>query len=135
MAHATPDFVAAPSDPLTMRTLPVFFDTLRLLLSSGVSTVAEAAFQDRLWRPGLEPLLPLARLRVIQCHVDPGVAARRMGKRQRRAHADAQWSVASFERIALPVPGLEVDTTDGYRPDLDAVVAFVNDQKNSSSRR
>ncbi|HEV7707307.1 MAG TPA: AAA family ATPase [Asanoa sp.] len=23
MAHATPDFVAAPSDPLTMRTLPV----------------------------------------------------------------------------------------------------------------
>jgi predicted kinase len=135
MAHATPGFVAGPSDPLTMRTLPVFFDTLRLLLNAGVTTVAEAAFQDRLWRPGLEPLLSLARLRIIQCHVDPAVAARRMDERQRPAHADAQWSVASFERIALPVPEIGVDTTDGYQPDLGAVVAFVNDQKNSSSRR
>ncbi|GIF48480.1 putative kinase [Asanoa ferruginea] len=135
MAHATPGFVAAPSDPLTMRTLPVFFDLLRLLLSAGVTTVAEAAFQDRLWRPGLEPLRPLAQLRVIQCHVDPAVAARRMGERRRPAHADGQWSVPGFERIALPVPELDVDTTDGYQPDLGAVVDFVDGQQNSSSRR
>jgi hypothetical protein len=30
-------------------------------------------------------------------------------------------------RIALDAPSLEVDTTDGYRPGLDQIVAFVND--------
>jgi len=126
MVHATPDFVASPSDPLTMRALPVFFEVVRVLLSAGVSTVAEAAFQDRLWRPGLLPLLPLADVRVVQCHTDSGTARRRMAGRQRRAHADAQWSVSSFERIAMGVPSIEVDTTDGYRPDLGSVARFVN---------
>ncbi|GAA2706369.1 hypothetical protein ACFY2R_27710 [Micromonospora olivasterospora] len=51
MVHAG-DFTAAPSDELTLRTLPTFFTVLQLLLTAGVTTVAEAAFQDRLWRPG-----------------------------------------------------------------------------------
>jgi phosphate starvation-inducible protein PhoH len=32
----------------------------------------------------------------------------------------------AFIRIALDAPSLEVDTTDGYRPGLDQIVAFVN---------
>jgi len=38
---------------LTMRTLPAFFGVLELLLRAGGDAVAEAAFQDRLWRPGV----------------------------------------------------------------------------------
>jgi predicted kinase len=56
MAHASPRFVPGPGDELSGRTLPVFFGVLELLLRAGVSTVAEAAFQDRLWRPGLDEL-------------------------------------------------------------------------------
>src|SRR3954452_25248663 len=56
-------FEAARGDPLTQRTLPVFFDVLRVLLAGGVTVVAEAAFQDGVWRQGLEPLTRHARLR------------------------------------------------------------------------
>ena len=59
MVHTTSGFVARPGDELTMRTLPVFFAVLELLLRAGVTTVAEAAFQDPVWRRGLAPLLGL----------------------------------------------------------------------------
>jgi predicted kinase len=45
------DFEAAPGDPLTVRTFPLFFDVLRLVLEGGDTVVAEAAFQDPLWLP------------------------------------------------------------------------------------
>lgn len=38
MAHPNPGFVAAPGDELTMRTLPIFFDVVELLLRAGVTT-------------------------------------------------------------------------------------------------
>ena len=47
MVHASPGFVPATGDELTRRTLPVFFGVLELLLRAGVTTVAEAAFQDK----------------------------------------------------------------------------------------
>jgi len=31
-----------------------------------------------------------------------------------------------FAVVAMDAPSLEVDTTDGYRPGLDQIVAFVN---------
>ncbi len=133
MVHAEgPDFRPSVGDALTMRTFPLFFEVLRVLLANGVTVVAEAAFQDRLWREGLTPLLPLARLRLIHCTVDAGVARERMLRRAsdptRAAHADAQWVAAgtsTFERVSLPAPSLVVDTTNGYVPDLGAIVSFV----------
>ena len=74
MAHATGGFEPTAGDALTIRTLPLFFAVLHLLLEGGVTVVAEAAFQDRLWRPNLEPLTELARLRLVQCHTDPATA-------------------------------------------------------------
>jgi predicted kinase len=142
MAHAEGgEFQGALGDPLTQRTLPLFFDVLRLLLTAGVTVVAEAAFQDRLWRPGLEPLAELARLRIVNCHADAAVSLERVARRsaleagRRRAHADSalgpsleDWSraVAGFERISIPAPSIAVDTTDGYTPDLPAIVDFIN---------
>jgi predicted kinase len=145
MVHATwgqaaSGFVARPGDELTARTLPVFFAVLELLISAGVTTVAEAAFQDHVWRPRLEPLLDLARLRILNCAVDPDLALRRIWQRARdnplrRAHADpgpehptGPERPPAFTRISLDVPSLEVDTADGYRPGLDQIVAFVNRQ-------
>jgi predicted kinase len=136
MVHATPGFVPVPGDELTKRTLPVFFDVLELLLRAGVTTVAEAAFQDDVWRPGLERLQSLARIRVVHCVVGADVALRRRMRRAevnpaRRAHADPRRGepVAhdAFDRISVDAPWIEVDTTGGYAPSLREIVTFVND--------
>lgn len=131
MVHATPGFVAGPGDALTMRTLPTFFTVIELLLTAGVTIVAEAAFQDRVWRPGLEPLRSLARIRVVHCTVDAELAATRRAQRAaanpaRRAHEEAAAiGPDEFQRVELEVPSIEVDTSDGYRPALAEIVAFA----------
>ena len=45
MVHATPDFAAGSDDELNGRTLPVFFQVLRDLLTAGASTIADAAWR------------------------------------------------------------------------------------------
>lgn len=136
MVHAAPGFEAGPGDELSRRTLPTFFGVLNLLLNAGVTVVAEAAFQDRLWRPGLEPFHGLARIRIVHCLVDADVALSRRLQRWeadplRRAHEntrpeDAAARHNTFDRISVDAPWIEVDTTDGYTPGLDKIVAFVN---------
>jgi predicted kinase len=139
MVHATPGFVPGPGDELTMRTLPAFFGVLEMLLTAGVTTVAEAAFQDRIWRPHLAPLLPLACIRIVHCTVDPEMAFQRIVRRgqasaARVAHADPGLDGAAdyiqrhlaFDRVSLDAPFIEVDTTSGYHPGIDQVVTFIN---------
>jgi predicted kinase len=145
MVHATlgsgTSFVPGPGDELTARTLPVFFGVLEVLLKAGVTIVAEAAFQDHVWRPRLALLLSLAQLRIVHCMVDTDVAFLRALRRAqdnplRRAHgedpedphiqAEYRLHYRAYRRISLDAPALEVDTTAGYRPGLDQIVAFVN---------
>lgn len=148
MAHAQPgDFQGEHGDPLTVRTVPLFFEVLRVLLAGGVTVVAEAAFQDRLWRPGLEPLTKLAQLRIVQCHVDHAVsfdrAVRRsaVSEQRRKAHGDStigkqaeDWARAfeSFDRVSIAAPSIDVDTTDGYVPGIPAILEFVNGRTSDS---
>ncbi|WP_379659077.1 AAA family ATPase [Pseudonocardia yunnanensis] len=138
MVHATPGFIASDRDELAMRTLPTFFAVIELLLKAGVTIVAESAFQDRLWRPGLEPLQRLARIRVVHCTVPAEVALERRIRRiaedpLRRAH-DASRPVDAavealrhdaFDRVSIDAPWVEVDTTDGYEPGLETIVGFL----------
>ncbi|MCT9934891.1 ATP-binding protein [Planotetraspora sp. A-T 1434] len=139
MAHSTPGFEASTGDPLTQRTFTVFFEVLETLLRGGVTVVAEAAFQDKLWRPNLEPLAELAAIRVIRCTVDAAVAHERIVRRaadgpKRAAHADQDLlkAIANGERpleswvpISLDIPTLAVDTTDGYQPRIEEIVSFA----------
>ncbi|WP_431876328.1 hypothetical protein [Amycolatopsis sacchari] len=93
--------------------------------------------ERRAERPGLEPLRELARLRVVHCTVDGAVAALRIRRREqdelRAVHEApdpldaAQQALLhdAFQRVAVDAPWLEVDTTDGYRPGLDEIAAFV----------
>jgi predicted kinase len=140
MAHISPGFRPALGDELTARTLPVFFSVLELLLRAGVTTVADAAFQDHVWRPRLEPLRDLAQLRIVHCVVAADVAFGRALQRSqdnpvRRVHADpspdndlADFTRRrdAFQRVSVQAPWIEVDTTDGYQPGLDDIVKFVN---------
>ncbi len=139
MVHATPGFAPVHGEALNLRTLPAFFGVLELLLRAGVTTVAEAAFQDRLWRPGLEPLGRLARIRVVHCVVGAEVALERRARRlvldplRGAAHGEgpredtAARGLAhdAFDRVAVDAPWIEVDTTDGYDPGLEEIAAFA----------
>lgn len=123
-----------------MRTLPVFFSVVELLLRAGVTAVAEAAFQDHVWQPRLEPLCGLAHLRIVHCVVAADVAFRRVLQRSeddpvRRAHADPRpgrdladfvRQRDAFDRVSVEAPWMEVDTREGYRPGLDEILRFVN---------
>jgi predicted kinase len=132
MVAATPGFVPFSSDPLTLRTYDLFFTTIRLFLEHGVTHVAEAAFQHAAWVRGLEPLRPLAELRVVRCHVDPAVARIRADQRRqeqpsRAAHDDSEHFAVdrSFEPLTLDAPTLDLDTSNAAATEFDAVVTFV----------
>ncbi|RLU86987.1 hypothetical protein CTZ27_24765 [Streptomyces griseocarneus] len=141
MVLSTPGYQAGGKDPLNYPTLDVFFEVARTLLRAGVTIVAEAAFQDKLWRPHLEPLMDLAQLRVIRCATSTAVAHDRIAHRvqhsgHRAAHADHDLLEAiaagvhlleAFVPISLDVPTLVVDTSDGYHPGIADIVSFARE--------
>lgn len=133
------DAGADVSDHLDRKALEVFFRTIGDLLETGSSLVAEAAYQDRLWRPGLEPLMGHADIRVVRCVIDPETARARIARRaaelpSRAAHADAELlrriaqgeqPIESWVPIALDIPCLVVDTTRGWVPPLPRIIDFA----------
>src|SRR5690349_2486737 len=102
---------------------------LALLLGRGVTVVAEAAFQDRVWAPRLAPLMSIARVRLVLCEVDPELArARRVARGlddPARARFHPEGRAGDYDPPRLEVPTLRVDTSDGYRPDFAAIVEFA----------
>jgi predicted kinase len=123
-----------PGADLQLRATGAFFDALALLLGRGVTLVAEAAFQHAVWAPRLEPLQSIARVRVVLCEVDPEVArARRLTRglgdpARVRFHPEGtgrDGTAGSYDPPRLDVSILRVDTSDGYRPAFDAIVAFA----------
>jgi hypothetical protein len=89
----------------------------------------------------MESLRDLAQLRIVHCSVGADVAFQRILQRRqkdplRRAHADPGPSAAeehaaahnAFDRVSVDAPWIDVDTTDGYRPGLGEIVAFVSGQ-------
>ncbi len=127
MVHTVGTFEAGEGDPLTQRTLPVFFEVLRVLLENGVTVVAEAAFQNHVWAPQLEPLMGIADIRVVQCHADLDVVREVASSSAATAARTPTTSGSStgsdgsseFERLTLDVPSIDVDTTSGYAPSIE----------------
>jgi predicted kinase len=140
LVHAEGEYTPVPGDAMSHRTLDTFFGVVHFLVDAGVTLVAEASFQHRLWEPGLLPLLENARVRIVHCITEADVArkriARRADERQARRAVHGDYSLQepfesfkltfeSFDPIALPVPSIQVDTTDGYDPTVEEIVAFV----------
>lgn len=133
----------ADKDKLTKSAFDTFFRVTEFLLSSGVTFVAEAAFQNERWRMGLEPLVPSADMKLIHCTVSPELARQRVIHRRLEQQSVPEPTIApaepaagagptvirTFEPLSLPIPSLRVDTTDGYAPQLDEIVAFVLSQQ------
>ena len=116
-----------------------FFDVIELLLKYRVTLIAEAAFQHERWAQRLEPMKPLAHIRIILCTIDPELAqARNLGRSladpgRERFHGKGPALAAEeggsatqvYDPPHLGVPTLEVDTTNGYKPAFESIVSFA----------
>ena len=131
---------AAHDDLVALQANAAFFDAVERLLGHGVSLVIEAAFQHRLWAGPLARLEALADIRIVRCRIDPDLALRRMSDRLGRSarrqtlHPDRHYIEAQssrspehrpFDAVQMDSLTLDVDTTEGYRPDLAAILAIV----------
>lgn len=121
----------APGDDIARRAYETFFDTVELFLHRGVTLIAEAAFQHKLWAPKLQPLREIARVRIIVCLVTPELARSRRLERSEadrerlRFHPDPMAWLKQYDPPHLDVPTLMVDCSSGYVPSMEAIIAFA----------
>jgi predicted kinase len=117
-----------------LRVYETFFQTIKLVLSQGITSIAEASFQHKRWAPKLEPLQAIARIRIIICEVGPQLAAERWLARQStdpgrlRFHGETSsvpTLISEYEAPRLSVPTLIVNTIAEYQPDLAAISEFA----------
>ena len=122
-----------------------FFAAMGYFVRSGMSIIAEFSFRRGLAERDLAPYLALARVVNVHCALDPAEAQRRFLERERARRDSVQgagrlsdqmvhgsFDRAAFGPLALDVPLLRVDTTQGYAPNLETIVAFC--RGNSLSR-
>lgn len=129
----------ADNDTVSARAFEAFFSAIRLMTSSGVVCVAEAAFQHDKWLNGLATLGTGVAFLHVHCHLNAAVACSRVNERQSRAFAAnathpalAPLAVAPkyatnkpHTPLSLPCPTITVDTADGYAPSFDQILAFI----------
>lgn len=136
-------------DDLNWEIYETFFQAIELMLSKGITLIAEAAFQHKLWAPKLEPLSQRFQINIVLCTVDSKVATERFLQRISRApsrerfHGDetVQQSPEGLQFLEnynppnLSLPTLSVDTTDGYTPHIEEIAAFCGYASNEDTSR
>jgi predicted kinase len=125
---------------INRRLYDIFFETVDFVVSKGVSIVIEAAFQHKVWLPKLTYLAEVASVSLVICTIDAQLARARFIERvqvdptRERFHGDSAASTAKdgiaasdaqYDPPVMDLPTLVVDTTDGYSPTLEQIVAFT----------
>ena len=88
----------------------------------------------------MEPLLSVARVRIVICELDAEHAlVRRIARGQadperarfhpNEAARNRERGTVSYDPPRLEVPTLRVDTSDGYSPAFEAIVEFARPEK------
>lgn len=120
----------------------LFFKAIEGLIDGGVSLIAEAAFQHKVWSARLGPLMDKARVRLFICSPggDGRVALERFLERglsdPRReyfhgdkgvhmARAGVELTVSGYEELRLEATTWHIDTSDGYEPGIDELIKEV----------
>jgi predicted kinase len=120
----------------------IYYGLISELLQAGVGLVAECNFHRGVSEPQLAPVARLGTPVIVHCQTSRELSVRRFiarheeGQPERRYAFDGyridliragqavdSWEAAEPVEIGAPV--LRVDTTDGYAPDLDGIVAFI----------
>ena len=132
----------ARSRELGAASYAMLFLVLDLVLDAGVDAILESNFSRG--RSEIELRDPVARSRAVQLHCSVPrdlsrsryIARAESGQRHPGHHDSATETLADFdtsqaerrhEPLDLDIPLLTVDTTDGYIPDLPAILAFIQD--------
>lgn len=117
-----------------------FFDTLNFMLDRGISCIAEAAFQHKIWSEYLPALAEKAVIHIIICRIDAELALERFLKRGAEAplrlhfHGDKGVKMAmsgvtpvpgTYEEPHIALPTCHVDTTNGYTPSISEIARFI----------
>ena len=122
--------MGSPSEDVQLKATDAFFRALTARVEEGLSLVAEAAFQHGVWTSRLEPILAIADVRIVVCDVPAKVARERIGRRaaldpgRERFHPGNEVR-EEYDPPRIAVPTLEVDTADGYRPQLGEIAEFL----------
>lgn len=138
------------TDSVRTRVVPLAFDlfhrTIQMWLREGMSLIAEEAFPRERGEARLLALLQLAHMKIIHCDTADAVAQRRYLARERAnpykrqdvftdtadQMARGQYPWRFFDAFDLGVPALQVDTTNGYIPSLNAIAAFCQEGHEAS---
>jgi predicted kinase len=119
-----------------------FFKVIDLLTSKGISIIAEAAFQDKLWKPKLLNLSGKAKIKIIICKTSSHLTKARFNERllkepdREKFHGDnlvkenGGLLTNSYDAPNINAPTLEVDTTDGYNPQIEEITSFIKQRNN-----
>ena len=120
-----------------------FFDLIELLADHNISIVVESAFQHKLWAPKYPLLSGKTAIVLIVCKTDNATANKRFMDRKA---GDPLREYFHGDNVALsgndeyeytppqfPVPILEVNTTDGYKPSLEEIVLFIKQNNGVNS--
>ena len=112
----------------------VLFAVAERILAAGNGLVLETNFRSGISDAPLRALVRLAPTVVIVCRIPDALRRNRFEARaargRHRVHVDSavldEWNEDDAEfLIDIGVPRIIVDTTDGYAPDLDHIVAFA----------
>jgi predicted kinase len=120
----------------------VYYGLISELLRSGVGVVAECNFHRGISEPEMRPVAALGAPVIVHCQVDRALSIQRFIERDRLQLPDRRYAfdgerIAELERgipqdawdraepVDIGAPVLRVDTTDGYAPDLDGIIAFI----------
>lgn len=134
-ALRTFSFDLAEEPKLAQRICDAFFAEIELLARNGISAVADAAFQHKVWAPKLEPILDLVDVRVVICELSPEAAKARC---QERLRQDPLWSryhpsaddlerlIATYDPPKLDAPTLHIDASRGVGVLAKEVVRFLS---------
>ena len=115
----------------------VLYAVAARLLDAGTGLVLESNFERGRAEERLAPLVAKSRAVIVQCEVPEAVALERYKTRaasgtRHAVHKDEvvieAWSrgiKSDHSSLELGIPVIPVDTSDGYRPALDEIVAAL----------
>lgn len=125
----------------------LLFATMTWLLDAGAGVIVESNFWRGRSEQSLRPLVNRARPAIVHCDVPPQVLldrhVERIAREERHAvHFDVEETEALrsaleaglLEPLALDVPTLRINTSDGYTPGLFEIVTFVTETTSQLGR-
>ena len=132
----TTDEVVQHGTAAAARLFEVFYEIVDLHLERGISVVVDAAFRSDVAPGEILERTHVAQVLVIRCLVEDRVWFERFQSRGNRpGHRDWEFvarvqagdgpSSATYLLEVPGVPVLEVDTSDGYNPRFEAILAAI----------